>query len=70
MANSDCEVISFDCALKEVCNLMSRTLKLEQKAISTLVSGKDLLVVLPTSFWKSLIFHVLVLIKEIMTGNL
>ena len=45
--------------------------KSEQKeAISTLVSGTDLLVVLPTGFWKSLIFQVLVLMKEIVTGKL
>ena len=69
MANSDCKIISFDSPLKKACNLMTRTLKLEQKAISTQVSGKDLLAVLPTSFWKSPIFHILVLMKEIMTGN-
>ena len=52
-------------------NLMSRALKSEQKeAISTLVSGTDLLAVLPTCLWKSLIFQVLVLRKEIMTRNL
>ena len=52
-------------------NLMSRALKSEQKeAISTLISGKDLLAVLLTGFWKSLIFQVLVLRKEIMTRNL
>ena len=40
MANSDCEVISFDSALEEAFN-MSRALKSEQKeAISTLVSGR------------------------------
>ena len=49
---------------------MSRALKLEQKeAISTLVCGKDLLAVLPTGFWKSLIFQVLVLMKEIITES-
>ena len=69
MANSDCKIISFDSPLKKARNLMTRTLKLEQKAISTQVSGKDLLTVLPTSFWKSPIFHILVLMKEIMTGN-
>ena len=50
---------------------MSRALKSEQKeAIPTLVSGKELLTVLPSGFWKSLIFQVLVLMREIMTGNL
>ena len=52
---------------------LSHTLKSEQKeAISILVSGKELLAVLPnaTGFWKSLIFQVLVLMKEIMTANL
>ena len=50
---------------------MSRALKSEQKeAISTLVSGKELLTMLPIGFWKSLIFQVLVLMREIMTGNL
>ena len=52
---------------------LSRTLKSEQKeAISILVSGKELLAVLlnATGFWKSLIFQVLVLMKEIMTANL
>lgn len=40
---------------------MYRALKSEQKeSISTLISGKDLLAVLPTGFWKSLIFQVLV----------
>ena len=48
-----------------------RSLKSEQKeAISQLVFGTDLLVVLPTGFWKSLIFQVLVLMKEIVTGKL
>ena len=50
---------------------MSRALKSEQKeTISTLVSEKELLAVLPTGFWKNLIFQGLVRIKEIMTGNL
>lgn len=39
-------------------------------AISTLVSGKDLLAVVPNGFGKSLIFQMLVLIKQIMTGKL
>lgn len=50
---------------------VSRGLKLEHKeAISALVSGNDLLAELLTGFWKSLIFQVLVRLKEIMTGNL
>ena len=50
---------------------MSFAVKLEPKeAKSTVVSGKDVLVMLPTGFWKSLIFQVLVLMKEIMTGKL
>ena len=49
---------------------MSRELRTEQKdAFSTLVSGKDLLAVLPIGFGKSLIFQMLVLIKQIMTGK-
>ena len=80
MANSVCKDINFYSALKEALKYlsefnMSRALKSEQKeAISTLVCGKDLLAVLPTGFWKSLIFQVLVLLKEIITesrnGNL
>ena len=75
MANSDCEVFSFDSALEEALKClsefnMSRALKSGQKeAISILVSGKDLLAMLPTGFWKSPIFQVLVPIKEIMTGT-
>ena len=63
MANSfESDVVSFDFALEEslkrLCELgTSRELRTEQKdAISTLVSGKNLLAVLPTSFGKSLIF--------------
>ena len=49
---------------------MSRALKLQQKeVICTLVYGKDLLAVLPTGFRKSLIFRVLVRMKEIMPGK-
>ena len=47
---------------------LSRTLKSDQKeAISILVSGKELLAVLPNAagLWKSLIFQALVLMKEI-----
>jgi len=76
MANSvKSGVVSFDSALKEslkcLCELgMSHKLRMEQKdAISTLASGKDLLAVLPTGFGKSLIFQMLVLIKQIMMGK-
>ena len=69
MTNPDCEVIGFDSAISEFD--MSRVFKLEQKETSSiLVSGKDFLAVLQTGFWKSLIFQVLVRMKEIMTGNL
>ena len=62
-------VVSFDSALRNLCELeKSRELRTEQKdAISTLVSGKDMLAVLPTGFGKSLIFQILVLIKQAMT---
>ena len=50
---------------------MSRALKSEQKEKnSTMVLGKYLLAVLPTGFWKTLMFHVFILMKEILTGNL
>ena len=54
--NPECEVISLDSALEESLRYpsefnMSRALKSEQKeAIPTLVSGKELLAVLPTGF--------------------
>ena len=77
MANSvEGGVVSFDSALDESLKFlaelgMSRELRMEQKvAISSLVSGKDLLAVLPTGFGKSLIFQMLVLIKQIMTVKL
>ncbi|XP_020611964.1 uncharacterized protein LOC110050387 [Orbicella faveolata] len=76
MANSvKSDVVSFDSALEEslkhLCELgMSRKLRTEQKdSISTLLAGKDLLAVLPTGFGKSLIFQMLVLVKQIMTGK-
>ena len=56
MANSDHDVIIFYSVLKEALRClsesnMSHALKSEQKeAISTLVSGKDLLTVFPTAF--------------------
>ena len=58
MPNPDCEVISFDSALEKGPKFlsefnMSRALRSEQKeAISALISGN----MLPTGFWKSLIF--------------
>ena len=67
---------SFDSALEKAVRClsdleMSRELRVEQTdAISTLVSGKDLLAVLPTGFGKSLIFQMVVRIKQIMTGKL
>ena len=76
MGNCDCEVISFKSPLEEALKCLSEfnmscAVKLEPKeTISTVVSGKDVLVMLPTGFWKSLIFQVLVLMKEIMTGKL
>ena len=53
-----------------LCELgMSRELRTSEPkdANPTMVSGKDLLAVLSTSFGKSLIFQILVLIKQIMT---
>ena len=49
---------------------MSHKLQKGQKdSISTLVSRKHLLAVLPTDFGKSLKFQILVLIEQIMTGK-
>ena len=67
--------VMFDFGLEEVLNSLSefgisRALKWEQKGvIATLVTGKHLLAVLPTGFGKSLIFQVLVRVKETMTGT-
>ena len=41
----------------------------QQKAISTLLSRKDLLAVLPTSYGKSLIFQLFVRVKELMSNK-
>ena len=66
----------FDSALEKAVQClsdlgMSQELRVEQTdAISTLISGKDLLAVLPTGFGKSLIFQMVVRIKQIMTGKL
>ena len=68
-------VVSFDYAIKKYLRCpsgfdMSRVLKSQQKeAISTVVSRKDLLAVLPACFGRSLIFQVLVYRKVIMMGN-
>ena len=53
-----------------VFNLFSALKSQQKEAISILVSGKELLAVLPTGLWKSLLFQVSILMKEIMTGNL
>ena len=53
-----------------VFNMFSALKPQQKEAISILVSGKELLAVLPTGLWKSLLFQVLILMKEIMTGNL
>ena len=64
---------NFDSALEKALQClshfgMSRELRTEQtKAIRTLVSRGDLLAVLPTGFGKSLIFQLLVAVKEILT---
>ena len=66
---------NFDSALEKALQClshfgMSRELRTEQtKAIRILVSRGDLLAVLPTGFGKSLIFQVLVRVKEILTGK-
>ena len=67
--------VMLDFGLEEVLKSLSefgisRALKWEQKGvIATLVTGKHLLAVLPTGFGKSLIFQVLVCVKETMTGT-
>ena len=72
----DGKVVSFDSVFEEALNCLSefgmfRALKSEQKeAISSLVSGLDLLAFLPTGFGKSLTFQVLVRMREIRCGNL
>ena len=66
---------SFDSALEKALLCLSqlglsRELRIEQKkAISTLVSGGDILAVLPTGFGKSLIFQLLVRVQAILTGK-
>ena len=64
------EAVSFGSAFEEALSEfdLPRALKSEQKeAISTLVSGKDQLAVLPTGFGKNLLFQVMVCIRR---GNL
>ena len=66
---------SFDCALEEALSSLSGLgisleLRPEQKqAIYTLLSRRDLLAVLATGFGKSLIFQLLVQVKEILSGK-
>ena len=66
---------SFDCALEEALSSLSGLgisleYRPEQKqAIYTLLSRRDLLAVLPTGFGKSLIFQLLVQVKEILSGK-
>ena len=71
----NCKVLRSDSAFEEALKCrsefnLSRALKSQQReVICTLVYGKDLQVVLPTGFKKSLIFRVLVRMKEIMPGK-
>ena len=65
----------FDSALEKALSALaglgiSLKLRAEQKeAVTTLLSRQDLLAVLPTGFGKSLIFQLLVRVKEILTGK-
>ena len=65
----------FDSALEKALSALSGlgiSLKLrsEQKqAVRTLLSRRDLLAILPTGFGKSLIFQLLVQVKEILSGK-
>ena len=71
MANT----LSFDDALAEALSFlselgMSRVLRPEKKeAIYSLVHGSDLLAVLPTGFGKSLIFQLLISVKQIVSSK-
>ena len=71
MANT----LSFDDALAEALSFlselgMSRVLRPEQKeAIYSLVHERDLLAVLPTGFGKSLIFQLLINVKQILSSK-
>ena len=57
MANSDCELVSFYSTVKETLNCLSEFNVGKKEAVSMLVPGKDLLTMLPTSFWIGLIFQ-------------
>lgn len=67
------DTLSFDAALAEALLFlselgMSLILRPEQKeAISSLVHGRDLLAVLPTGSGKSLIFQLLIRVKQILS---
>ena len=67
--------LSFDDALAEALSYlselgMSRVLRPEQKeAIYSLVHGSDLLAVLPTGFGKSLIFQLLIRVKQVLSSK-
>ena len=69
------DTLSFDAALAEAVSFlselgMSRVIRPEQKeAIYSLVHGSDLLAVLPTGFGKSLIFQLLIRVKQILSSN-
>lgn len=69
------DTLSFDAAIAEAVSFlselgMSRVIRPEQKeAIYSLVHGSDLLAVLPTGFGKSLIFQLLIRVKQILSSN-
>ena len=69
------DLTDFDSALEKALSVfaglgISLKLRSEQKqAVMTLLSRQDLLAVLPTGFGKSLIFQLLVRVKEILTGK-
>ncbi|KAK2565630.1 hypothetical protein P5673_010759 [Acropora cervicornis] len=69
------DTLSFDAALAEALSFlselgMSRVIRPEQKeAIYSLVHGSDLLAVLLTGFGKSLIFQLLIRVKQILSSN-
>ena len=58
MANSDCELVSFYSTVEETLNCLSEFNVGKKEAVSMLVPGKDLLTMLPTSFWIGLIFGI------------
>ena len=69
------DTLSFDAALAEALSFlselgMSRVIRPEQKqAIYSPVRGSDLLAVLPTGSGKSLIFQLLIRVKQILSSN-